>query len=373
MDLQCAFNAFYTYSQPRLVNDTGFSADIAATAMKNPALIMRRNAIQDQILAVSEKACNNFKISINDRITKANFSFGSIATTLSGLGAVFTDPATARALSGASAIVSGVRAEYNESYLQSLTVQVITAGIDARRAEIRDEINGRRFGEASASEVGRVSLLAPRPYLALSPYDRSDEDLRRNSNLISELDANLRGATQELFNAKKLLTDLEANILGATDQERIDLQNRKKIQDKVIVDLEARIATLDSELKRVREYAKADDNDDIGADDNVFSDIVGQVPLSQYSAEMAIHDAMKYHAACTIPVGLEKAADSVEQLRNPGAETLQRAINTMNLLQDAMNQNSKLRSRSTIDQIENDIKFLDAQKRYREQLEKDDD
>lgn len=367
IDVQCAFNAFYTYTKNEIGKGEGFSADMAETALIDPSLIIRRNSIQDQIMAVSEKSCTQFKISINDRITKANFAFGSIATTLAGLGAIFTDPATARGLSGASAIISGINAEYNESYLQSLTVKVITAGIDSKRAEIRDDINGRRYGNASTADRNKFTLrenekpfyLASRPYLALSPYDKSDEELLRNSDLISEIEANLSDNSTKISSVDRFIAQIDAEIATGNSDPRLvrDKQiaqsDKKRYQDE-----RSRLeATLQREQTR----------NTVGKELQKVS-AVGHVPLSQYTVELAIHDAIQYHAACTIPAGLEKAADSVEEIRNPGTATLQRAVDTMNVLQDKLNQNSKLRSRGETDRLEEQIKYLDAQKRLEEKI-----
>ena len=177
-EVQCAFAAFYTYSESCPRGDAvdfeqgqtdaisravcleqsrwTFSGETARQAAKNMALIIRRNQVQDKILAVSENVCRKFKIELNDQVTKSNFAFGSTAAIVGGLATIFTDPTTVRSLAGAASIVSGIGAEYNNAYLQGLTVHVITKGIDARREEILEEINGHRYGPPfleSAQEV----------------------------------------------------------------------------------------------------------------------------------------------------------------------------------------------------------------------------
>jgi hypothetical protein len=268
--VQCAFAAFYTYGNSCADISTGgyrefgyscregrfsFSGGQAEEAAKNLALIVRRNQVQDKVIAVSENACRRFKISLNDQITKTNFSLGSSVATLAGLGAIFTDPTTSRSLAGAAAIVSGIRSEYNEAYLQSLTVHVVTKGIDAKRQDILDEINGHRYGPPfleSAQEVEyfddlyvpinltctdekgipvecdeedidkRIALAkkqedllkeigdrkrrkavryASRPYIPLSPYDKVDTALQEEY-------------TKEVLDKKRALRKLQKTLAG---------------------------------------------------------------------------------------------------------------------------------------------------------------
>ena len=106
--------------------------------------IRRRNGIQERILAASMQRCGEFKNFLRQFQTEMGFGLGAAATTLGGLGAIFTPLSTVRALSGAAGIMSGIRAEFNESFFYNQMVHVITQGIDARRAELYKKIKCRQ-------------------------------------------------------------------------------------------------------------------------------------------------------------------------------------------------------------------------------------
>ena len=84
------------------------------------------------------------KIYLKRLDTHTGFFLGSFGTILGGAGAIVTGETAARVFSGLSGITSGVRAEFKQSYLSNLGVQVITAGIDTKRKEIRFGIDEKR-------------------------------------------------------------------------------------------------------------------------------------------------------------------------------------------------------------------------------------
>ena len=114
-----------------------------ASFNKNGSL-QRRNAIQERILAASNQRCAEFKNYLRQFQAEVNFGLGTATTTLAGLGAIFTPASTVRALSGAAAIASGVRAEFEENFFYTLATPVITEGIDTRREEIYEKIRKRQ-------------------------------------------------------------------------------------------------------------------------------------------------------------------------------------------------------------------------------------
>lgn len=59
---------------------------------------------------------------------------------IAGAGAILTPVSTVRALAGSAAIVSGMRAEFNQEFFANLATQVITQGITQRRKDIYDRI-----------------------------------------------------------------------------------------------------------------------------------------------------------------------------------------------------------------------------------------
>ena len=99
-----------------------------------------RNQVQERILAASNQVCGEYKHGLKQLDSRVNFILGSLTTGLAGAGAIFTGADIVRALSGAAGIASGVRAEFNEDYFQSLTIQVITDGLESKRQEIYEKI-----------------------------------------------------------------------------------------------------------------------------------------------------------------------------------------------------------------------------------------
>lgn len=102
---------------------------------------LRRNQLQHRIILASNVACDEYKRHLLSTQAQTNFLLGSLTTATAGLGAVFTDPATVRGLSGAAAILSGVRAEYNDAFFRRLVAEAITKGINIERDAVYDEID----------------------------------------------------------------------------------------------------------------------------------------------------------------------------------------------------------------------------------------
>lgn len=97
-----------------------------------------RTRVQDRIIAASNQRCGDFLRALHQYEADKSFQFGALATLLAGAGAVFNDATTARALSGASSVISGTRAEFSNSYYRNKAIDVLTKGIRARRRAIRE-------------------------------------------------------------------------------------------------------------------------------------------------------------------------------------------------------------------------------------------
>ncbi|HMS06612.1 MAG TPA: hypothetical protein PKD73_12610 [Burkholderiaceae bacterium] len=100
----------------------------------------RRNLIQNRLIAASDRRCGRFFQYLKTDNSDTNFQFAIGSSVLSVLGALVPGATAARNLSGSSALVSGLRAEYNSEYYSNLAVSVITRAIDERRAALRDQI-----------------------------------------------------------------------------------------------------------------------------------------------------------------------------------------------------------------------------------------
>lgn len=109
---------------------------------------LRRNKIQERLLAASHHRCNIFKSILYQIRSKTNFLLGALSTVTGVAGSIVTGVDGSRILAGTSGILGGVRAEFNQELFQNLATQVIVQGIDTRRREIYKEIVD--FGQAKS-------------------------------------------------------------------------------------------------------------------------------------------------------------------------------------------------------------------------------
>jgi hypothetical protein len=101
---------------------------------------MLRNRVQDQILAASNQRCGQYKQFLKRFDAGTNLTLGWLTTGAAGAGAIFTAADTVRALSGVASILSGFRAETNETLFHRRTVQLLTDGFEAKRRAIYQQI-----------------------------------------------------------------------------------------------------------------------------------------------------------------------------------------------------------------------------------------
>ena len=106
--------------------------------------VQRRNRVQERLLAASVQRCGEYKKFLKQLEGETNWLLGSITTAAAGVGAIVTGVNAARAFAGIAAIFSGVRAEFNESLFQRLTIQVITEGFESRRRAAYEKIQLRQ-------------------------------------------------------------------------------------------------------------------------------------------------------------------------------------------------------------------------------------
>ena len=112
-----------------------------------------RNSVQERILSASDQRCGEYKNYIKGLDARLNTGFGVVTTVLAGAGAIFTPASTARALSGAAAIVAGSRAEFNQNYFANRTIQVLAQGFDTRRDRLYNKIIDRQKFDLSQYPV----------------------------------------------------------------------------------------------------------------------------------------------------------------------------------------------------------------------------
>jgi hypothetical protein len=116
-----------------------------------PQKKIARNALQERLLFASQQRCNAFKGNLQRTQSRVNFGLGVAGTAAGTAGALFSSITAARVFSGASAIFSGTRAEFNQDYMANLAVNVIIDGLDRRREEIYDQI--QKSGQSKKYEA----------------------------------------------------------------------------------------------------------------------------------------------------------------------------------------------------------------------------
>lgn len=102
--------------------------------------LLRRNEIQDRIVAASNQRCGAYIQRLKQFDAETNLQLGFLTTAFATAGAIFSAESTIRASSGLAAFLSGFRAEFNQEYFSNQTVHIIAEGIGSRRREILNDI-----------------------------------------------------------------------------------------------------------------------------------------------------------------------------------------------------------------------------------------
>ena len=123
-ELDLAFHAFYEY-------EGGDKTKLAP----------RRNRVQDRLILASNDRSKEYKKVLKTQQDTVALLPALISIVAAGAGAIFTPASTVRALSGSSAIVSGMRAESLQTLYAEKSVHIITKAMDIRRKRILDQIN----------------------------------------------------------------------------------------------------------------------------------------------------------------------------------------------------------------------------------------
>ena len=176
-----------------------------------------RNLFQDYVMALSDQRCGAYKRQILDRRASWHLFFGGWATVLGGAGAVFSPESTAKALSAASAVLSGVRSEYDQAYFSNLATEVITAGIDQRRLDIRNEIASSREEAATSTSdytVGAALRDALRYHASCSAV--SGLEVAKDSISLNE-DPGLEGFNRSLELLNLRVSGLSLEVIPASE------------------------------------------------------------------------------------------------------------------------------------------------------------
>lgn len=140
----------YGFENPKEIPSVG---GIAVTASQ---LQYRRNDLQDRIIAASNQRCAAYMRTLISSKAQTQMGWGGLATLLSGAATVTTPMAAAQVLSAGSTISSSFLSLYNEAYFNSLSVNVISAGISKQREGLLQYLDEERKKKMNQYPVHRA-------------------------------------------------------------------------------------------------------------------------------------------------------------------------------------------------------------------------
>jgi hypothetical protein len=110
---------------------------------KAEALRLRRNAVQERLVAASNSACRDFTQHLNTYQSYTNFILGTAAVGTGAAGGIVSSAIAARALAGITGAISGTRAEFNSDLFAQKLVATIVQAIDQSREDYLVTLRGK--------------------------------------------------------------------------------------------------------------------------------------------------------------------------------------------------------------------------------------
>lgn len=105
---------------------------------------MLRDRVQDRLVWASESACADYLSNVRRSFTGTNLNLGGATTLFGALGSVLTSVDATRIFSGAAAVASGLRAEYNDVYFSSQAFELVSKAIRSVREKTIKNIRDNR-------------------------------------------------------------------------------------------------------------------------------------------------------------------------------------------------------------------------------------
>lgn len=150
---------FEQIDMEKLLENYGFDRPAAIpifTAATESELQYRRNDLQDRIIAASNQRCAAYLRVLISSKAQTQMGWGGLATLLSGAATVTSPVAAAKVLSAGSTISNSYLSLYNEAYFNSLSINVISAGIAKHREGLLQYMGGERKKEMKDYPVNRA-------------------------------------------------------------------------------------------------------------------------------------------------------------------------------------------------------------------------
>lgn len=245
---------------------------------------LRRNSVQDKIVAVSTSRCNVFKTYLRRQQVDVNFMLGSLTTASGVLGAVLPGVNASRNLAGAAGLFSGLRSEYNQSYYSNLAAHVIVQGIELRQNRLKKElVEGRQNRttsdysmEAAISDAividGNCSAVAglieaqesirevENPGLKMAARVMASQSALREISQASFLQLMKDGSLEKLLAAAgSHVPSLQVTSTRANDPAGglgNELSNARDSVTRIAAQIDYRAATVESEFERMQAKAE---------------------------------------------------------------------------------------------------------------------
>lgn len=121
-----------------------------------------RNEIQSRILAAANQRCHLWKNYLSTASSTVGFWSGLTSSATGAAAIAFSPTSTKDALTAVSTTSSSVGAQFDKSYLFSLTMPVVFQGVESRRTEISNRMRARR-GDADGVEPVVLTSLSAYP------------------------------------------------------------------------------------------------------------------------------------------------------------------------------------------------------------------
>jgi hypothetical protein len=286
-----------------------------------------RDRVQDRLIWASESACADYLSGVRKSFTRTNLNLGGATTLFGALGSVLTSVDATRTFSGAAAVTSGLRAEYNDVYFSSQAFELLSKAIrSVREKTLKSIYDGRlnkdfraytldgAIGDAMRYHA-TCNVMAGLEEAADAVTRERDPGLKRLSELLQGVGAGLNLSigtaaidTSTLPSAEKSCQRLStiardgaiaATSLGATDDK---LQADAVADAKAKDDSAKRRAAVDklvAELKKLDDDAKPDcvgkDAEVAKAETEMFDAmrVFAALPLSEKAVGKAKFDAAR--------------------------------------------------------------------------------
>lgn len=137
--------ATVTVTVPDTVPDT-VPATATATVPNNKQKKCYRNELQNLIMSSSDSRCGRYLNHLKSQSSDIGYTLGIASILSATLGAVANSASGAKNFAAASGAFTGISSEYQQNYLNQLSVQVISNGILVKRKELRDSIASKAKG-----------------------------------------------------------------------------------------------------------------------------------------------------------------------------------------------------------------------------------